>query len=70
MDLTNIIRGERKKIRIEGGKPVPSRFDIDVKIEMTVASDKGILEVKGKVGLRTIGNTKIEYFADPDAPKR
>ncbi len=70
MDLTNIIRDERKKVKKASGKPAPSRFDIDVKIELTVGSDKGILEVKGKVGLKTIGSTQIEWTADPDAPKR
>ena len=70
MDLTNVIRDERKRVKKESGKAAPPKFDIDIKIELTVGSDKGILEVKGKVGLKTIGSTQIEWVADPDAPKR
>ena len=70
MDLTNIIRDERKRVKKESGELAPARFDIDVKIELKVGSDKGILEVTGKVGLKTIGSTQIEWIADPDAPKR
>ena len=67
LDLSNIVKEERKKLEKEGKARATKRLDIDIKIELTCGSDKGVLEATGKVGLRRVGACKIEYFADPQS---
>jgi hypothetical protein len=65
MNLTEIVTNQRKKFKKDNGKIEPKMIDIDISIFITMASDKGVLDVKAKVGARQVGETKIEYVADP-----
>lgn len=65
MNLTPIVTQQRKKFNNDKGSAKAQKIDIDISIFVTMASDKGILDVTAKVGPRLVGETKIEYIADP-----
>ena len=65
MNLTNIVTEERKKYKKLNGGASQTKIDIDISIYITMASDKGVLDVTAKVGQRVVGEAKIEYVADP-----
>ena len=65
MNLTNIVHDERKKFRKLNKDATPTKIDIDISVFVTMASDKGVLDVTAKVGQRVVGESKVEYVADP-----
>ena len=66
VDLSEMVKKETKRIKTENGS-VPAFLTIDVDVEITMGSDKGVLLVTAKHGTsRTkLGKTSIEYVADP-----
>ena len=65
MNLTNIVNDERKKFKKANNGASQTKIDIDISVFVTMASDKGVLDVTAKVGARVVGESKIEYVADP-----
>ena len=63
------MKGENKKRRDNNGEAIASEADIPVDILMFPGSDKGMMEVQGKVGAKEVGTAKIEWFADSTATK-
>ncbi|KAJ9641155.1 hypothetical protein H2204_002833 [Knufia peltigerae] len=64
IDLTKYVKEERNRLMDEGEK-VPRRMDIDLTLEMTLGSDKGVLTVTAKKGRKKFGKAQIEFDPDP-----
>ena len=64
MDLSQVVGKERKKFKTDKGA-MPAFQKIDVDVEITMGSDKGVLLVTAKHGLTKVGKTEIEFEADP-----
>ena len=66
MDLTGMVNDERRKFRKLHDGAEPTKLDVDIRIELTVASTKGVLGVRAKAGTRKlVGECSVEYAADP-----
>jgi hypothetical protein len=64
IDLLSIAVDRRQKYKETHGE-YPETLPIRVIIEVVVSSMKGIMEVFAKVDHKRVGQTSIEYFADP-----
>ncbi len=62
IDLTNIVQDELKKYRKANRRGTPKELKIDVNIFLTLASDKGVLDVTAKVGRKLVGETKSSMW--------
>jgi len=64
MNLASAVQPERARIKATTGQ-YPKRLDIDLVLEMTLGSDKGVLQVEAKQGRKKFGVATIEYEYDP-----
>ncbi|OAL37504.1 hypothetical protein AYO20_03353 [Fonsecaea nubica] len=64
VDITNIARRKRAEART-GLKTYPGYIAIDVDIELTMSSSKGVLEAVAKIGRTKVGTTTITYTPAP-----
>ncbi|OAP63615.1 hypothetical protein AYL99_02842 [Fonsecaea erecta] len=64
VDVTDIARQKRAKART-GYRTYPRDISIDVDIELTMSSNKGILEAVAKSGRTKVGSTTITFTPAP-----
>ena len=64
VDITVMAREKRAEIKKTSGR-YPKYLKIDVDIELTMSSDKGILEAIAKSDRQKVGSTTIRYAAAP-----
>ena len=66
MNLTSLVADERKRFKKTHNGASPTQIDCDIRIELSVGSFKGVLQVTAKAGTRkVVGDAQIEYVADP-----
>ena len=65
VDLTAFARKKRAEERKKSGGRYSRSFRIDVDIELTMSSSKGILEATAKVDKKKVGSTTIRYAPAP-----
>ncbi|KAJ9500627.1 hypothetical protein H2202_003843 [Exophiala xenobiotica] len=66
IDLTLVVKAERTQFT-SGRRRIPSKMDFDLKLELSIGSDKGVLIVtaRTKTGRKKIGFSTVEYESDP-----
>ncbi|KAJ9615443.1 hypothetical protein H2200_001518 [Cladophialophora chaetospira] len=60
VDITEIARERRIKAK-KGKRKYPESIKIDVDIELTMSSSKGVLEAVAKIGRKQVGTTQVSY---------
>ena len=60
-----LVRQQRTQERQKLGGKNPKYLKIDVDLELTMASSKGILEAVAKSNKKKVGSTTIKYAAAP-----
>ncbi|OQU93521.1 hypothetical protein CLAIMM_00020 isoform 2 [Cladophialophora immunda] len=64
VDITNIARRKRAEAK-SGSRTYPAYIAINVDIELTMSSTKGVLEAVAKIGRTKVGSTTITYAPAP-----
>lgn len=62
--ITALAKNARNRIKKETGKD-PRNLDLDVQLEIAMASGKGVLEAVAKIDKKKVGSTTIMYDAGP-----
>ncbi|KEF59307.1 uncharacterized protein A1O9_04151 [Exophiala aquamarina CBS 119918] len=64
INLVKAVGPERARLKAQTGR-YPAHLAFDITLELTLGSDKGVLQIEAKQGRKVFGMVSIEYEYDP-----